>query len=118
MPAQLFAPEALYEVVIDHADSLHERIADRRTYEFEAASPQVLAKCVRFRRRRGNFLRRPPLVLYRPAADKIPNIRVEAAELLLHGEKLPGVLNGGFNLQPVPNYPWICKKLADFSLFV
>src|SRR5262245_7350368 len=85
--AQLFVPEAMHEVVIDHSDGLHERIADGRADELEAASPQVLAQRVRFRRRSRDFLRRPPLVLYRPAADELPNVRVEAAEILLYVEE-------------------------------
>ena len=43
-------PEARCRVVVDHADGLHERVADRRADEAEAAPPERLAHGVRFRR--------------------------------------------------------------------
>src|SRR5262249_21999068 len=64
--AQFFVTEALDDMVIDQTDSLHERIADRRANELEAASPQVLAQRLCFLGQSGNFLLRHPLVLFRP----------------------------------------------------
>src|SRR5690242_19571841 len=108
----------MYEVVVDHAGGLHERIADGRADELEAASLQILAQCSGFHRQSRDFLRRLPFVLYRLAADELPNVGVETAELLLYSNECPGVLNGGFDLQPVANDAGIREELADFRLFI
>src|ERR1041385_6672055 len=41
--SDLRVTEAILRVIVEHADSLHERIADGRSNEFEAASEQVAA---------------------------------------------------------------------------
>src|SRR2546426_8634580 len=38
----LFMPKAIDDVVIDHSDSLHKRIADRRPHETKTAPAQIL----------------------------------------------------------------------------
>src|SRR5437870_3382080 len=48
-------PEAADEVVIDHADRLHEGVADGRTYESEAARPEGFRHRPALRRLRRNL---------------------------------------------------------------
>src|SRR3954447_25768479 len=100
-PAGLWSsllPEAVRRVIIHHADRLHEGIADGRADELEAALEEILAQRVRLR----GFCRHCPAgVDARRAADEAPHISVEAAELLLHGEKGPGIGNGRVDLQAV-----------------
>ena len=75
------AAETIDHVVVDHADRLHERVADRRADEPEAALRQVLAHRVRLRRPR-RTCRSCASGSTRLAADEAPEVRVEAAELL------------------------------------
>ena len=47
---ELRVPKAVDQMVVDHADRLHERVADRGADEFEAPAFQILAHRVGFRR--------------------------------------------------------------------
>src|SRR6266481_3876754 len=49
-PLDLPAPETADEVVVDHPGRLHERVADRRAHEGEAARLEIPAQRVRDRR--------------------------------------------------------------------
>src|SRR5262245_17850320 len=71
-PRQLPVAEARDEVVVHEADRLHERVADRRADEGEAAPAQVAAERIRFRRPRGNPAERAPAVLPLGATDGRP----------------------------------------------
>src|SRR5581483_4634099 len=80
-PRELSVAEAADDVVVDHADRLHERIADRRADEAEAAALEVAAHRLRVVRFRGDLGERLPPVHARRAADERPQVRVEAPEL-------------------------------------
>jgi hypothetical protein len=54
-PPNLSTSETLDEVIVDHADRLHVRIHDGRTNEAESSEFEILAKRVRFTRRRRNL---------------------------------------------------------------
>src|SRR5262245_29677600 len=81
-PAELRVAEAVYEMVVDHPDCLHEGIADRAADKPEAATLQVFTHGVGLRRLRWNVFERPPRVLNRIAVHESPEIGVEAAELV------------------------------------
>ena len=105
-------------MVVDHADGLHEGVADGGADEFEAAFFQVLAHRVGLLGRGGNLLERFPLVLNRSSADEGPDIRIETAELLLHGQKGLGVADRRGDFQPVPNDAFILQQLLLSGLAV
>jgi hypothetical protein len=69
-------------MIVDHADSLHERVANGRADESEASPAQVPAHLLRLRRRSGHLLGAPPVVLDPRPADEPPKVRIEAFELL------------------------------------
>src|SRR5438067_636561 len=69
------------KVVVDHAARLHERVADRRADEFETALQEILAQRVALRRACGKFFHRATAIHERAAADELPEVAVEAAEL-------------------------------------
>src|SRR5690349_17854478 len=96
-PAALCRPgaEAVCRVVVDHADRLHEGVADGRADEGKAAPLEIRAHRVRLARARGHLGERSRGVDARLAADEAPDIGVEAAELVLHGEEGLRVLDGG-----------------------
>src|SRR5439155_27092631 len=91
------AAEAIDDVIVHHTDGLHEGVADGRADEAEAALGQVLAHRVGLLRRRGDLLHRRKAIHDRLAADEGPDIGVESAELLLHGEECLGVGNRGID---------------------
>src|SRR5208282_536712 len=102
--------ETLHRVVVYHAGGLHESVADGGADEVEATFLQILAHRVRFRSPGRNPLPQPPGVHSRFAPDKLPDIAIERAELLLHRQKCFGVLYGGSYLQPVADDPLIAQQ--------
>ena len=78
-------------------------INDRRAYESEASTDQILADLIR-ERSPGGYLRD-----FSPAVDdgfvihKSPDISIEATEFFLNGKKTLGVIDGGLNFSPIPN---------------
>ena len=83
--------ETRYEVIVHQSDGLHEGITNRRADEGEAALGEILAHRIGLRSASRHLLQSPPAVLELPAARESPNVSVEAAELLLHGEKGLGI---------------------------
>src|SRR3972149_2163610 len=93
--------EAVHAVVVDHPHRLHEGIADGRADEAELATQEVLAHRLGFRRARRDRPQRPPPVDPRTTPHELPEIGVQAAELLLDGQGRPGVGDGRLDLEPV-----------------
>jgi len=81
-------------VIVHHADCLHEGIADGRADERESPSRQILAQRIGFGRSARDLPRRSPGVPLRAAADEPPHIDVEAPELPLDRQEGLGVLTG------------------------
>src|SRR6185503_9643838 len=106
---QLAVAIAAGEMVVDHAGRLHEGVADGRADEAEAALLQVLAHRVRFGGARRDVVALAP-VLDRLAADELPDVAVERAELLLHGEKRLRVAHGAFDLQAVAHDAFVLHQ--------
>src|SRR5580704_15466551 len=79
--------ETITRMVVDHAGGLHEGVTDCGADESEAATPQVFAHGVRFWREYRDALRFAPIDFLWEAADELPDVVVEAPELLLDGEK-------------------------------
>src|SRR5437899_4551320 len=113
-PSHVIA-ETLDRVVVDQPSSLHERVADSRADEIEAALLQILAHRVRFRSARRNSSPQTPGVHSGFATDKLPDVAIERAELLLHVEKCLGVLYRRSHLQPVADDPLIAQQSLRFS---
>src|SRR4030081_2135975 len=72
----------------------------------------------RFRSTRRNSLPQPPGIHARFATDKLPDVAVERAELLLHHEKCLGVPYRRSHLQPVADNPLIAQQPLRLSLVV
>src|SRR5258708_4497122 len=107
--------ETLNRMVVHQPRGLHEGIADGRADEVEAAFLQILAHHVRFRSARRNSLPQPPGIHARFVTDKLPDVTVERAELLLHHEKCLGVSYRRSHLQPVADDPLIAQQLPRLS---
>src|ERR1700680_3231761 len=113
--ALLRIAENLHRMVVHQPRSLHEGVTDSRADEVEAAFLQILAHRVRFRSARRNSLPQPPGVHSRFAADKLPDVAVERAELPLPLEKCLGVLYCRSHLQPVADDPFGPAQPLRFS---
>src|SRR3989440_3154010 len=111
-PLDLRAPETGDEVVVDHPGRLHERVADRRAHEGEAARLESPAQRVRDLGRRRHLARLPPLVLDGPAVDVTPEPRVERALGALHGEERARVHDAGRDLGPVAHAALVAQQRA------
>ena len=116
--AALGVAEAMDEVVVDHADGLHEGVADRRADEFEAALFEVLAHGVRFGARGGDVFERFPVVADRRSINKLPEIGIERSEFLLDFKHGAGVGHGGLNFEPVADDAGILEQRVDFTFVV
>ena len=103
-------------MIVDHADRLHEGIANRRAHEFEAPPCQVAAQRHRFGSRNGN--RRITFFPQRVSVNKSPDVRVETAELLLYVQKSFGILNRGRDLQAIANDSFVREQLLNPALIV
>src|SRR5262245_42436440 len=71
-PLDLTTTKAAHQVVVHHPGGLHERVADRRPDEGEAARLQLAAEAMRGVGGGGHLPRRAPAVLNGPAADVAP----------------------------------------------
>jgi len=71
-------------MIVDHADGLHEGIANRRTNESEPATLEIFTERIGLFRTGRDFLERVPPVDSGPAIHEFPDIGVEASEFLLH----------------------------------
>src|SRR5687768_16216336 len=114
--ADLPMPKTPDEVVIDHADGLHEGIADGGPDEREAASTQILAQPIRVSRTCRHLRPCAPMVLAWLPIDEAPHIGIEAAECCLHGEECPSIANGGIDFQSVAHDAGICEECIDVAL--
>ena len=73
---------------------------------------------VRYRRLRRHLLQRRPGVLGRASVDETPDVAVEAAELLLHGQERAGVVDGRVDLQPIPDDPAVGQQALHLACTV
>ena len=110
---QRLTTKTIYGVVVDHADSLHECVANRRSRELETTLLQVAAERIGLGRARRNLPRRVPLIHLRPAANEGPDVCVEASELALHGQKVFRVCDRTIDFEPVSNDTRIPQKAGD-----
>jgi len=107
--------KAVDEVIVYHSDCLHERVADRGADEAEAALLQIPAHRVRLGRGGGNLLHRTPAVLSGPAADELPDVAVEVAELALNRKERPGIGDRGLELEAVAHHARIAHERPQFA---
>ena len=110
-------PPAGHDMVIDHADRLHEGIDDGRAAELEAALFQVLGDFGGKRRFGGKLILAAKLILDRRAIDEIPEIMAEAA-LILQGKKSLRRGDRGFDLGAIADDAFILHQGGELGRFV
>ena len=89
--------KAIGRMIVDHADGLHEGIADRRADEGEAPAFQVPTHGIGDRRVAGNIFRGFPAIADGPVLDELPDIVVKAAGFFLDEQKGLRIGNGRVN---------------------
>ena len=105
-------------MVIHHAGCLHMRITDGRSYECEASEAQIFAHRIRLRGCRRIIFQLFEGMHNRSAIHKLPDVGIEASELLLDFQKPAGVVNRGGDLGLVSDDSRIAEQLLGFSLSI
>src|SRR6266853_5813455 len=95
---QLRASKTSGQMVVDHSNRLHVGVHDGRADETEAATFQVLADRVRYRRTGRHLLH---AARQRTSVHEAPQIGVERAEFPPHFEEGPRVSDRRFDLEAV-----------------
>jgi hypothetical protein len=106
--------ETVHRVVVHETGGLHERVTDGRAHKTEAALLQVFRHGVGLARFGGNLRQALPRILDRFATHKRPDVRVEAAEFLLHRQECLRVVDGGLHLETVAHDAGSAS--SDFTL--
>lgn len=96
-------------MIVYHADSLHERIADCCPDELEPSFPQVFAHGVRLGGVARNISQALPFISDRFAVNELPDILVEASKLFLYLKEGPRVRNSRVDFEPVSYDLRICQ---------
>src|SRR6266567_3046634 len=99
-----------YQVIVDHARRLHQRVANRRADEFESAPQQIAAHRVGFGCPRGHVGHVPPAILDWLADDEAPQVLVEAFHFFTQREERLRILDSGSDLQSVSHDPGVPKQ--------
>src|ERR1700733_5705650 len=103
------------EMVIDHADSLHEGVDDGRAAKFEAALRQFLGHRARDRGLGGHLALGAVVVDFRFAVDEIPEELGEARPLVHYFEPSARGEHGAFDLGAVAYDAGVAHQLLDFG---
>src|SRR5712692_3286734 len=98
---ELRASKTSGQMVVEQSNRLHVGVHDVRADETEAATFQVLADRVRYRRTGRHLLHALPAILQRTSVHEAPQIGVERAEFPPHFEEGPGVSDRRFDLEAV-----------------
>src|SRR5438445_1999178 len=88
---QLRASKTSGQMVVDHSNRLHVGVHDGRADETEAATFQILADRVRYRRTGRHLLHALPAILQRPAAHEAPPKGGERTECQRQLDECPRV---------------------------
>src|SRR5687768_7331982 len=109
-PSNARIAEAVRGVVVDESHRLHEGVTDRRADELESPPEEIAAESVRFHGTGRNLPERTPATHERRSANEVPDIGVEAAELLLNGKEGLRISNSAFDLEAVANNPRVPQQ--------
>src|SRR2546430_4485035 len=115
---QLAVTETGHEVVVHHADGLHERVADGGSDEVEPALHEGFAHAVRLACARGQVPERAPVVLLGRSTDEAPEKRPERPFPSLKREETTGVRDRRLDLLAVAHDARMLSELGDLLAVV
>lgn len=97
LSTQFAMAKAAHNMIVYHADSLHKRVHDGWPDKVKPSSLEVLTEGAGFRRLSRYLPEATPVVYYGAAADKIPDVGIEASKLFLDCQELARVLDCGID---------------------
>jgi hypothetical protein len=100
-------------MVVDQTDGLHERIADGRTHELEAAREQRFAQRSRFVARNRYVARRFRRIDDRRSIDERPHPPIERPMLACDLKKGSSIRNGREHFRAVSNDSGVSQRFLD-----
>src|SRR5215470_269642 len=106
-------PVAGHQMIVDHADSLHEGVDDGRADELETAAGKFFRNLARYRGFRRHLFGAAEIVHLRLAVEKIPEQAREAGSLLHHLEVGARGQDGTFDLQSIAHDAGILHQPLD-----
>ena len=106
-------PPASRDVVVDHADPLHEGVDDGGTDKAEPPAFHVFRDAVAERGRGRHFTKVGEVVDLRAAIDESPELGIETALIVLNVENGAGIAAGAVDFQPVADDPRILAKRLE-----
>ena len=109
-------PPESRNMVVDHADPLHECIDNCGTDKVEPPAFHVFRDAVAERGRDWHFTKVGEVVDLRAAINESPEIRIEAALLVLNVEDGAGIAAGAVDFQPVADDPFILAKRFEVCI--
>jgi len=120
-PAQIpefLVSEAIHDVIVYHADGLHERITYGWANELESSFLQISAHCLGHRSGGRNISQFFPGVLERSPVNELPDEKVKPSELFLYPEKGSGIGDRRLDFEPVSYDLGIGKQSGNVFLGV
>ena len=93
--------ETIPGMVVDQSRGLHMGIKNRSAQKFESSFFQIFGPSLRFRSHHGNIFHGFNPMDHRFMPHPGPHVLGKGSEFFLDFLKEPGVLNGGFDLEPV-----------------
>ena len=109
-------PPASRDMVVDHADPLHEGVDDGGTDKAEPPAFHVFRDAVAERGRGRHFTKVSEVVDLRVASYKSPEIGIETALILLKVENGAGIAAGAVDFQLVADDPCIFAKRFEVCI--
>jgi len=116
--ADLLVTKADKQMIVDHANGLHEGVTDRRADKFESSFRKVSAHGVGFGRTGRHLFHAFELIANWLVVDEAPNVGVEISKLFLHGEECLSILDRGGDFEPVAHDAGISEQLFNLSQIV
>src|SRR6185295_12786745 len=110
----LAVTEAVDEVVVHHADGLHECVADGRSHEAVVPLDECRAHRVRLPGAGGEIAQRAPAKLFRLPADEAPEKGAERAVRFLELEECAGIPDRGIHFLAIAYDSGVLQDLRDF----
>lgn len=93
--------ETTYDVIVDHANCLHEPVTNCCPNELEPSFLQIFAHGFRLRSAGRNIRHLLPRVLNRPSLNELPDVMVKASKLFLYPQEGSSVSDGRVDFQLV-----------------
>ncbi len=114
----VFMTKTVRRMIVDHADRLHERVADRCSYKFKTPFFQIATQAIRNRRRNRYVVHSPPTVLQGSAVYELPQVAIKGSKFRTHIQNPLGVGNRRLNLESVSDDAYVFEQGVHLAFIV